>query len=180
MAGSSWISAANALTLTRLLATPVCGYLVLEARDLEAVMVFALAVATDFADGPMARKFGGSSAFGALLDHGTDALFVIVGLAALVSRGFVPALLPPLIGLAFIQYTLDSQALAGQRLRASALGRWNGILYFVLLGTPIIRNSLGWSRPSDATILLLGWLLLAATAASMVDRLLALRRARNG
>jgi phosphatidylglycerophosphate synthase len=178
--GASRVTAANALTAVRLLAAPVCGYLIVEARDFEAVVVFALAIATDFADGPLARKYGSSSAFGALLDHGTDAWFVIVGLAALVGRGFVPAVLPPLIGLAFIQYTLDSRALAGQRLRASVLGRWNGILYFVLLGTPIIRNSLGWSWPGDAAIVILGWLLFASTAASMGDRLLALRRAQNG
>jgi phosphatidylglycerophosphate synthase len=178
-AAANLFTAANALTVTRLLAAPVCGYLIVEARDFEAVVVFALAIATDFADGPLARKYGGSSAFGALLDHGTDALFVIVCLSALVSRGFVPALLPPLIGLAFLQYTLDSRALQGQRLRASALGRWNGILYFVLLGTPIIRNCLGWAWPTKAIIVLLGWLLFASTAASMADRLIALRRARS-
>lgn len=172
------LTAANALTLARLVAAPVCGYLVLEGRDVDAVIVFALAIATDFADGPLARKWGQTSAFGALLDHGTDATFVIMGLSALVCRGLAPIALPPLIALAFIQYTLDSRALEGQELRASALGRWNGILYFVLLGTPIIRNTLGWSWPGDAMILLFGWLLLASTAVSMGDRLLALRRVR--
>ncbi len=174
------ITAANALTLLRLFAAPICGFFVFEGRDLEALIVFTLAIATDFADGPMARRYGEASAFGALLDHGTDATFVTLGLAALVSRGLVPAALPPLIALAFIQYALDSRALQGQRLRASVLGRWNGVLYFVLLGTPIIRNSLAWSWPEDSTILLLGWLLLASTAASMADRLLALRRAQKG
>ena len=46
-----------------------------------------------------------------------------------------PLVLPGLVAAAFVQYTLDSRALAGQRLRASALGRWNGIAYFVLLAT---------------------------------------------
>ncbi len=173
------VTPANALTILRLLAAPICAFLVFEARDFEAVIVFALAIATDFADGPLARKRGQSSAFGALLDHGSDATFVVLGVAALVSRGLAPTPLPPLIAFAFIQYGLDSRILDGQRLRASVLGRWNGILYFVFLGTPIIRNSLTWSWPDNAMILLMGWLLVASTAASMVDRLLALRRARG-
>lgn len=173
------VTAANALTLVRLLAAPVCAYLILEGRDVEAVAIFALAIATDFADGPLARKWGQSSAFGALLDHGTDATFVVLGVSALVCRGLAPIALPPMIALAFIQYTLDSRALEGQQLRASALGRWNGIFYFVFLGTPIVRNSLGWSRPGNEIILLLGWLLLVSTSASMADRMLALRRLRS-
>ena len=87
-------------------------------------------------------------------------------------------LLPLLIALAFIQYTLDSRALEGQQLRASALGRWNGIFYFVFLGTPIIRSTLGWSWPGNEFILALGWLLLLSTSVSMADRLFALRRVR--
>jgi phosphatidylglycerophosphate synthase len=173
------LTAANAVTLMRLLAAPVCAYFIFEGRDLEATIVLALAIVTDFADGPLARKRGQSSAFGALLDHGTDATFVVMGVSALVYRGLAPVVLPPLIALAFIQYTLDSRALEGRELRASALGRWNGILYFVFLGTPIIRNTLGWSWPGNGIILALGWLLLMSTSISMVDRLLALRQVRT-
>jgi phosphatidylglycerophosphate synthase len=174
------LTAANALTLLRLLFAPACAWFTLEGRDVEAVIVFGVAIATDLADGPLARKRGQSSAFGALLDHGTDATFVIMGVSALVCLGLAPIALPPLIALAFAQYTLDSRALEGQQLRASALGRWNGIFYFVLLGTPIIRNVLGWTWPQDESILLLGWLLVISTVVSMADRLLALRRVRVG
>jgi phosphatidylglycerophosphate synthase len=173
------LTVANTLTLLRLLAAPVCAYLILEGRDLEAVVVLVVAIATDLVDGPLARKRGQSSAFGALLDHGTDATFVVMGISALVCRGLAPIALPALIALAFIQYTLDSRALEGRLLRASALGKWNGIFYFVFLGTPIIRNTLGWSWPGDSWVGLFGWLLLASTAISMGDRLLALREART-
>lgn len=170
---------ANGFTMLRLFAAPLCAYLVLESRDVEAVVVFALAIATDFADGPLARRRGESSAFGALLDHGTDATFVVLGISALACRELAPVALPPLIAFAFIQYTLDSKALAGQELRASVLGRWNGILYFALLGTPIIRNVLGWSWPTDSVVRTLGWLLVVSTLTSMGDRLLALVRSRG-
>lgn len=177
--GESRLTLANALTTLRLLAAPLCGFLILSGQDAYAVAVFFFAIATDLADGPIARKRGQSSAFGALLDHGTDATFVVLGISALAARGLAPVLLPPLITFAFLQYTLDSRALVGERLRASSLGRWNGILYFALLGTPIIRNTIGWTLPSDGVIIVLGWLLLASTVVSIGDRLLALRKSRQ-
>ncbi len=171
----SRLTPANLLTGLRLILAPVCAYLIVEARDFEAVIVFAIAIATDFTDGPLARKRGETSPFGALLDHGTDATFVVLGNAALACREFVPVYLAPLIAVAFVQYTLDSKALAGRPLRASRLGRWNGIFYFVVLGTPIVRNMLGWSWPPDAWIFLMGAALAMSTLLSIADRLWALR-----
>jgi len=174
------VTPANVLTILRLLLAPVCAWLILEGRDLEATLVFAVAIASDFADGPIARKRGETSAFGALLDHGTDATFVVLGNAALASRELVPSYLAPIIAFAFIQYTLDSKALAGQPLRASRLGRWNGIFYFVVLGTPIIRNSLGWSCPPDSWVWFLGLGLAVTSIVSIGDRLGALYRKTAG
>ena len=75
-----------------------------------------------------------SSAFGGLLDHSIDALFVTVNLAALAAVGIVTALLAPLAITSFAQYVWDSKALSGAPLRASVLGRWNGIGYYVIVG----------------------------------------------
>ena len=80
---------------------------------------------------------------------------------------------------AFAQYALDSRALAGRPLRASALGRWNGIAYFVLLGIPVVRDGLAIGWPPDALVRVLGWALVATTCASILDRLVALARARS-
>ena len=107
-----------------------------------------LRVATDFADGRVARLRGEASRLGGFLDHAVDATFVVVGLAALAHAGLVPVALPPAIAAAFLQYALDSRIVSGGRLRASALGRWNGILYSVLLGVPVVRDGLGLGFPS--------------------------------
>ena len=88
-------------------------------------------------------------------------------------------ILPALIILAFVQYALDSRTLAGRTLRSSALGRYNGIAYFALLGVPVIRDALGVVGPSAAWVRGLGWLLVLTTVLSMLDRgwaLLARRR----
>jgi hypothetical protein len=69
-----------------------------------------------------------------LFDHSTDCLFVTGGLAGAAIAGAVTPILPALIPLAFGQYFVDSYVWHRQRqLRASLLGRWNGILYFVPL-----------------------------------------------
>lgn len=171
--GGAWLTRANALTGLRLaLAAPLAGAIVAGEATLAAAL-FAVAVVTDLLDGRVARRFGESSALGGILDHGADALTVVCGLAALAWQGAVPAALPPLIALAFAQYALDSRALAGRRLRASALGRANGIAYFVLLGTPLVRDALGLSFPAPALVRGLGWALVATTCVSAADRAVA-------
>jgi CDP-diacylglycerol--glycerol-3-phosphate 3-phosphatidyltransferase len=171
---------ANALTALRLVCGPLLAFALLQHGAAHAAaLLFWLAVATDLLDGRVARRFGESSALGGFLDHLTDAAFVSLGLAALALRGEAPALLPLLVALAFLQYTLDSRVLSGAALRASALGRWNGIAYFVPVGTVVTRDALGLAWPVRGLVLALGWLLVATTLVSMADRLSALRRARR-
>lgn len=168
---------ANALTALRLVCGPLLVLALLERAALAAALLFWVAVATDLLDGRIARRFGETSALGGFLDHVTDAAFVSLGLAALVLRGEAPWLLPVLVALAFLQYTLDSRVIEGGALRASALGRWNGIAYFVPVGTVVVRDALALAWPGRGLVFALGWLLVASTLLSMTDRALALRRA---
>jgi phosphatidylglycerophosphate synthase len=172
------LTIANGLTAVRLLAAPVCAFAILDGAVWMAGGLFALAVATDLADGRIARRRGEVSALGGLLDHTTDATFVSTGLGALAFQGIVPVLLPIGVVLAFLQYVFDSKSLAGQPLRASWLGRWNGIAYFVVLGIPVVRDALGIPWPPNSLVLWIGWTLVATTAASMLNRAQALVRAR--
>ncbi|UCE85502.1 MAG: CDP-alcohol phosphatidyltransferase family protein [Deltaproteobacteria bacterium] len=171
---------ANGLTLGRMISAPALAAAITAPAPRLAALLFALAVASDFLDGALARRRGETSALGGLLDHAADAVLVTSGLAGLAYAGSVPLLLPPLILLAFAQYALDSRALAGRALRPSSLGRWNGIAYYALLGTPVVRDALGLSFPADASVRGLGWLLVASTLLSIADRARALLRARRG
>lgn len=174
-----WATAANALSLSRLALVPLLGAAILRDQPLAAGALFALAVATDFADGAVARRRNEVSPLGGLLDHAVDATLCVVGLAAWACRGEAPVVLAPLVAAAFTQYVLDSRALAGRPLRASALGRWNGIAYYVLVAVPIYRDVLGLGWPGRIWLVAAGWLLVASTLASMADRLLALGRTRQ-
>ncbi len=169
---------ANLLTLARLIATVPCAWAIVEGHWTWAAALFVFAVATDLADGPIARRYDAATPLGGLLDHGTDAVFVTVMLSVLSGQGYTPWLLPVLVAAAFTQYALDSNALRGRRLRASWLGRCNGIAYFVVVGTPVIRNALALHWPSDALISVIAWALVGTTIMSMAYRLLALKRAR--
>jgi phosphatidylglycerophosphate synthase len=165
-----WLTLANAITALRIPLAPLCAFSIVNGRPLAALGFFWAAVATDLIDGRVARRRGEVSRLGGLLDHSSDALFVAAGLAALAARGAVPWPLPPLVLAAFIQYALDSRVLAGRRLRTSGLGRLNGIAYFVLLGTPIVRDAAGLGWPGPGFVSWLGWLLVASTLLSMADR----------
>jgi phosphatidylglycerophosphate synthase len=172
--GQRWLTLANLLTLLRLLAAPLLALAVWRGASLAAGALFWGAVASDFADGRIARRRREASSLGGLLDHATDATCVSFGLLALAARGVLSVGLPILVVLAFAQYAGDSRALKGHPLRTSRLGRWNGIAYFALLGTPITRDLLGFPWPSDALVSAGAWILVVTTLASMIDRALAL------
>ena len=170
---------ANAVTFTRVLSVPLLAVAILTDARLSAAALFAWAVVTDLVDGRLARRRGEVSNLGGLLDHSADAFFCSVGLGALASVGVVPVPLPFLVALAFTQYMLDSRSIAGKPLRASSLGRWNGIFYFVMIGIPVVRDALGLAWPGPGLVMAIGWLLVASTLVSMGDRLVALLSSRR-
>jgi phosphatidylglycerophosphate synthase len=174
-----WVTSADSLTLLRLIAAPLFVLAVRAGSPLPASLIFAVAAATDFADGRVARVRGQSSARGGFLDHAVDAVFVSAGAAALASVGALPWPLAPLIAVAFLQYALDSRLMRARGLQASALGRWNGIGYYVIVAVPVVRDALGLGWPGAGLVRALGWALVASTLLSISDRLRLLARARG-
>ena len=83
--------------------------------------------------------------------------------------------------LAFAQYVVDSYWLHREkRLRMSAIGRWNGIGYFVPL--VILAAAPLEVIPGQAAVLtplagITAWVLVGSTVVSIVDRATAARRA---
>lgn len=142
-------------------------------------VLLAAALATDYADGIVARRRGTASAAGQFFDHGTDCLFVTAGLTGAALAGSVPLALPVLVGVAFGQYVFDSYLVHRQkRLRMSTIGRWNGIGYFVPLVViaaarlelvPGLTAGLLWGARLTA------YALIVSTVASIADRATAAR-----
>lgn len=174
---SLWLTWANGLTAVRALLAVPCAWLAAAGRWPFAALLLSLAILTDLLDGPLARRLRQSSPLGGLVDHATDAAFVTILLIALSTLGYVPWLLPILVTASFLQYVADSRALAGRSLRASWLGRVNGIGYFVLAALTVYRNALALPWPGDALLTMLAWLLVLSTVVSMLDRFRVWRRA---
>ena len=170
-----WLTRANGLTLLRLLFAPVFAAVVLQGDFATAALVFCLAVATDVADGRVARRDGAPSPYGRTIDHAADATFVAVGTAALACVGELPVLLSPLIVIAFLEYAIRSESFGDGQPRTSRLGHWNGIAYYVAVATPVFRNALGLDWPGVALVGALGWLLAASTVISIGSRLISAR-----
>ena len=164
----------NALTAVRLLLVIPFAFF-MASGDLRhavfALLAMVVALATDFLDGPIARRTGTVSAFGRTFDHTSDFLFVTCGLFAGALRGAFPWILPILITAAFAQYVIDSYWVHGQSsLRPSQLGRYNGILYFVPLCMDILtRMGMHFLHP---LLTLLVWMLVLSTLVSMGQRLM--------
>jgi len=169
-AKGSWLTRANALTGFRLAAVPALVVAIHADSAWAATAVFTLAVASDVADGIVARRFGEQSGLGRLFDHAADAIFVTSGAAALAAAGVLPPLLHTLIAASFLQYALDAKIARASGPRPSTLGRWNGIAYYVIVGIPIVRDALGIDWPGPALVMALGWLLIGTTLVSMGER----------
>lgn len=162
------IGAAEMLSLFRVVAAFPMAFAVAAADWRAAVMIFAAAVASDLLDGPLARRRGDPNSSGALLDHGADAFFVSVALAAFAWRDELSALLPVLVVLAFAQYTWDSGAHRGAPLRGNGMGRINGIAYYVLVGAQVAAHL--YAPAAQPGLEILGLALIATTAFSMSQR----------
>lgn len=81
----------NGLSVLRLLLVLVFAVLLARSADGWALLVLAVAGATDWLDGVLARALDQRSRLGELLDPAADRLFIVVTLVALTAREVVPA-----------------------------------------------------------------------------------------
>lgn len=165
---------ANALTAIRLLLVAPFAFSMArgdERSALFALILWTVALATDFLDGPIARRRGTVSALSGAFDHTSDFLFVVSGIFAGATRGVFPWILPICITAAFAQYAIDSYWLHRQiKFRGSKLGRYNGMLYFVPPCMDIlIRLGVRFLQPLPT---ILAWALVVSTLVSMSQRLI--------
>ncbi len=165
---------ANALTAVRLLLVVPFAFFMAKGGvrfAVFALVVWAVALLTDFADGPIARRTDTVTALSGTFDHTTDFLFVTSGLFAGAYRGVFPWILPALIVAAFSQYVIDSYWIhRHSKLRGSKLGRYNGMLYFVPTCMEIVIR-LG-ARFLQPLLTALVWALVLSTLVSMGQRLM--------
>lgn len=168
---------ANCISSLRLFMAPALVYLLWQELFLWSLLLMLGALISDVADGAVARKLNQVTNIGGLLDHGSDALLVLSGLTVFAVFGVIPWALPILVVIAFAQYVWDSGSLRRAPLRASSIGKLNGMMYFAFVILLIAREAFFLPIPNAAATSYLAWGLVLSTLVSITDRLIAIRHA---
>jgi phosphatidylglycerophosphate synthase len=102
------------------------------------IALFAVAAASDFFDGVIARRGRGATRHGAVLDNVADIAFVLAGTGAGAALGLVPRIVPGAIAVAFVAYALASLDRTARqrtwRMARSDVGHAGGVLNYALTG----------------------------------------------
>ena len=155
----------------RLALTPVVVWLVLGGHDLGAALAFAVAAATDYLDGYLARRWQVTTATGSFLDTTADKVLVTGALVALlaVNRVSAWAVLIIIARELTIMGMRGSAAVGGILVKASELGRIKTAVQFVaiLLAILDVNSRLGPLGLDQWAI----WLAVAVTVASAAQYL---------
>ena len=141
---------ADQLTLARALAVPVVVLLYVwdfGGHDYAATAVFAVAMATDWFDGRLARSSGRTSKLGSLLDPVADKLLVLTTLIVLIDQGVFPAwMVAAIVAREFLVTGLRLAALErGVVLRARDLGKLKTWSQAVAAGAGGLAAAGAWS-----------------------------------
>lgn len=139
----------NALTFARVLLVPVfvvVFYLPFHWCYAASAAIFAVAAATDWLDGYLARRLNQSTAFGAFLDPVADKIMVAVALVLLVEREHV------------WWFSLSAAVIIGREIVISALREW---MAEVGRRTSVAVSYIGKVKTMVQMVAIVGFLLIA-------------------
>lgn len=157
----------NLLAVSRLLLAPFAVWMILSGQYRTALLLFAVAAATDAVDGPLARRFGCVTRLGAYLDPIADKALLSAGYLALGAAQIVPWWLVGLVfGRDVVILALVGAALLFTRRRDFPPSRWGKLSTVVQGGTGTLLLA-GRAFPALAVPAApLIWAVAAATAFS--------------
>lgn len=89
-ASRDWVTVPNLLSILRLALTPVFLVLIISGQGLWALAVLAVAGASDWLDGKIARRFNQVTRLGQLLDPAADRLYIFAALIGLTVTNHIP------------------------------------------------------------------------------------------
>lgn len=165
-------AAADALGVVRLAAALVLPGSLARANQGEArwlpLLLFAVAAATDFFDGIVARRGRGATRHGAVLDNLADIAFVLAGTTAAARVGLVAPAAPLAIGGAVAAYAVAS--LRGRAMARSAVGHAAGVLNYALVGLvtgAVALPARGWS----AVLAGASWIVVGVNLTAVLERI---------
>ena len=136
-------------------------------------LLWIVAAATDYLDGPLARRTGTVTRHGMLLDNVADIAFVLGGLGAAAAMGIVPWLVPAAVLLAVVDYgraALEvAHNVADARIVRSRFGHAAGVMNYACLGVVCAR--VAWGDVVPALVLLAADLgTIAVNVGAVIER----------
>jgi cardiolipin synthase len=147
----------NLISGLRLLAVPLFAILALGGHDLWALATLALAGASDWLDGRLARALNQYSRLGELLDPAADRLFILVTLIVLAIREVVPWWLVVVIIARDVLLTLVLAALVAARIGPLPVHFVGKAGTFALLYAFPLLLLAQWAGPVGLVADALGW-----------------------
>jgi cardiolipin synthase len=161
----------NLLTLLRLGMTLPIGWLLLEQQYALALILFAVAGASDGLDGFLARRFGWVSRFGSIVDPLADKFLLATSYVCLSIVGDLPVWLTAVVlgrDLLLVAGAAVYRQLRGPfKVRPSLLGKLSTLLQIVLVLALLLELSI---QPAFVEVHgMLEWLVLLVTVASGAD-----------
>lgn len=167
------LSVPNLITLARLCAVPLAFWLVLDGLMAAAFGLFVLAGASDAVDGWLARRSGGASRLGAILDPVADKALIVTMYVTLAAVGVLPGWLATLVvfrDLVIVGGVLVL-GLLGHPLviRPLFVSKINTVLQIVLVALTLCLAGFGPVGPVGASMAqVLSWAVAVTTLASGV------------
>ena len=143
----------NILTVARLVAAPGVALVYVLAphplSDLLALLLFTAAGVTDYIDGYLARKWGETSRFGAMLDPIADKAIVIISVAVLLGLFRMdPLILLPAIVILFREVFVSGlREFLGDKagtLAVTRLAKWKTTAQMVAIGVLLAHGMFFW------------------------------------
>jgi phosphatidylglycerophosphate synthase len=156
----------SAVTSLRLVTLPFLILSLSTGQFVLGAFLFFVAIASDLADGPLARHFKVSSKFGAKFDAAVDFVFILGVFQYFVFQGLYSAWILGLIVFMFAQFIITSIL---SKKFYDPLGKYYGGFLYGAIGLTML--SFGTILPGIIAILLVG-----ITGVSLVCRLLYLFR----
>lgn len=162
----------NALTVARILFTPLFVVFFLDGKHLAALSLFFLAGVTDALDGFLARVLNQRSPLGAILDPLADKFLLVAAYVCLAYAGWIPAWLAVAVvsrdviilgGVALLNFWGQDMR---SRIRPSLVSKATTLLQMALILAVFLHDAAGWEGMADWAVEALVWATAVLTVVS--------------
>ena len=128
----------SVITGIRVILAPIFFLTIINNLLIYSLIIFLLALVTDFLDGYISRKWDVCSSKGAYFDITADFILIMAGFSAFVIRDIYPFWIIIIIVSMFIQFIITSKS---KILVYDPVGKYYGVFLFIIIFIDLIINN---------------------------------------